>query len=647
MDSIGDFCTGTIIITPNEFSPVQSYLMMMFSLLSLLLFTICAPTQADSQMLNQSTNDSKLKPNEDKSMLPWYGVSRINVTTEIANAIGLKDSKGLLVTDVAPDGPAEKAGIRGGYTISNIDGKRIRLGGDVILKVDNKTLTEVNDLSLYIKKEKKVGDLIQFTVFRDGEIKDFNVTLSTKPNFFTYRNSTSGISIQYPSDWKEEEEETGIRFSSPIENIPYQENVFISVGPAENSTIDETVRDVINFSKQNYRNFKLIKSDTNPVLNTTFARNSYGAHELVYQYRDDEQNDIVVRSLLVIMNDKLYWVSFFADTTRYSSYLPTIEKIIDSIQINGLEDNSSHKGGSGLDRKAANSSADNDIADYTFMVYMVGSDMESATTKDILEMKSVGSNSDVNILLETGGGDPQTVSNDTKNVDFRQVQRHKILNNGIQTLSILEQQNMGDPRTLSNFIIWGMTEFPAKKYAIILWDHGSGIDGFGGDLLFENDRLTLVEIEKALQDARSVADKKFELIGFDACLMASVEVANKVKTFGSYMVSSEEIEPSWGWDYSAILTNLTKYPKQDGASIGKTIANTFVSHSKTIAASQRFDAQKDVTLSVINLTRVSKLEQDLGVLSDYLISRIIDLPTALSLTNIVDFTERYGPEYKC
>jgi hypothetical protein len=51
-----------------------------------------------------------------------------------------------------------------------------------------------------------------------------------------------------------------------------------------------------------------------------------------------------------------------------------------------------------------------------------------------------------------------------------------------------------DPKTVSDFIIWGMTEFPAKKYAIIFWDHGSGVNGFGRDILFNNDTLTLDEI---------------------------------------------------------------------------------------------------------------------------------------------------------
>jgi hypothetical protein len=633
-----------ITITDLDLDLYNPYLAMILSLLvSLLLFTVCAPTQADSQMINQPTNDSVVKPNEDKTLQPWYGVSRIDVTTGIAKAIGLNEPKGLLVTDVIPGSPAEKAGLRGGYTFSDIDGKKTKLGGDVILKVDNKTVTELNDLSSYIKKEKKVGDLIRLAVFRDGQIKEFNVTLTTKPNFFPYRNSTSGISIQYPSDWNKVEDGKNIRFYSPVENISHSshENVFISVTPSENSTLDETVRDVINFGKQNYSNFKLIKSDTNPGVNTTLAGN---AAELVYQYRDREQNDFVVRHLLVFMNNKLYMFYFLADLAKYSSYLPTLENIIHSIHISDLDDNSSHgEAISSLDIKTVNASADNNIADYTLMVYMVGSDMESATTEDILEMKSVGSNSNVNMLLETGGGDPQSKHNNKTMIDFKQIKRHKILNNGIQTIGNLGLQNMGDPRTLSNFIIWGMSEFPAKKYAIILWDHGSGINGFGGDLLFENDRLTLDEIRKAFQDARNVTNKKFELIGFDACLMASVEVADKVNAFGNYMVSSEEIEPSWGWDYSTILANLTKYPKQNGSSIGKTIANTFVSHSKTIAASQRFDAQKDVTLSVINLTRVSKLKQDLSILSDYLIGRIIDLPAALSLANIVDLTERYGP----
>ena len=108
-----------------------------------------------------------------------------------------------------------------------------------------------------------------------------------------------------------------------------------------------------------------------------------------------------------------------------------------------------------------------------------------------------------------------------------------------------------------------MSNFPAKKYAIILWDHGRGINGFGADFVFNNDKLTLDGMKQAFANASKITNnKKFELIGFDSCLMASVEVANSVKSFGNYMVASEEIEPQWGWDYSSILSSLNAYPDQ-------------------------------------------------------------------------------------
>ena len=134
----------------------------------------------------------------------------------------------------------------------------------------------------------------------------------------------------------------------------------------------------------------------------------------------------------------------------------------------------------------------------------------------------------------------------------------------------------------------------------------------------------------------------FELIGFDACLMASIEVANSIKSSGNFMVSSEELEPSWGWNYTTILENLTKDPVQNGASFGRTIADSFAKHSRTLAASQEFGAHKEVTLSVIKFTNIPQLIQDLAGLSAYLDNNIVDFPSAMSLAHSVDFTERYG-----
>jgi tetratricopeptide (TPR) repeat protein len=291
----------------------------------------------------------------------------------------------------------------------------------------------------------------------------------------------------------------------------------------------------------------------------------------------------------------------------------------------------------------------NASSDYTFMVYMVGSDLEAksySATQNIQQMENVGSNPKVNVIVETGGGSPQTTIDSKRFIDFTKVQRHKILHNGIQTLADLGTRNTGDPNTLSDFIVWGMSNFPAKKYAIILWDHGSGINGFGGDRQFNNDKLTLDEIHQAFAATTNTMNKKFELIGFDSCLMASVEVANSIRQFGNYMVASEEIEPQWGWDYSSILASLTAASNEDGSLLGKAIADSFFKRTQFLSESGGYSAQKEATMSVVNLTRIPQLVNDLDNLADYISNKITDVASENSLIQSIVFTERYGQTFK-
>jgi serine protease Do len=117
---------------------------------------------------------------------PSLGILGIDITPEIAEAMGLQEARGFLVTDVIRGGPSDKAGIRGGYIITNINGTEIELGGDLILEIDNKTVRTINDILTYLNTQKKVGDTIQLTVLRDGQLQEIPVTLaasSTLPEF--------------------------------------------------------------------------------------------------------------------------------------------------------------------------------------------------------------------------------------------------------------------------------------------------------------------------------------------------------------------------------------------------------------------------------------------------------------------------------
>ena len=103
------------------------------------------------------------------------------------------------------------------------------------------------------------------------------------------------------------------------------------------------------------------------------------------------------------------------------------------------------------------------LADYTLLIYMIGSDFEAkkyTVTQDIHEMLKAGADSNVNIVLQTGGG---IQGNASSEVDFTKVQRHKIVNGTLQNLMDLGHKNMAEPNTLSDFLSWEYQNFPLRN----------------------------------------------------------------------------------------------------------------------------------------------------------------------------------------
>ena len=262
-----------------------------------------------------------------------------------------------------------------------------------------------------------------------------------------------------------------------------------------------------------------------------------------------------------------------------------------------------------------------DQADYTVLVYMVGSDLESgegyAATWDLMEMATVGPSSSVNVIVQTGGADAKP--DEYRFLDFTTVQRLNILGNDeYEILDDLGRKNMGKPSTLSDFIVWGTQEFPAEKYVLILWDHGGGIHGFGNDEMYDMDGTDLDEFAVALSSAYQETGVIFEVIGFDQCLMATIEVAAVIENYANYMVASEEIEPGDGWDYTAIISSLHNNPNQDGKSLGKVIADSYVQHTKYWDDYWGTNSHRLITLSVVDLSKIDSLVNAWGQLDNSL-----------------------------
>jgi S1-C subfamily serine protease len=134
---------------------------------------------------------------------PWLGISGTDITPEIAEVLGLDEAKGFLVTDITSGSPADKAGVRGGYKIDDIEGTEVRLGGDIIVGIDNNTVRKIDDILSYLEREKKVGDEVQLSVLREGKI------LETPPTTLAVRPSTTGQIQQSSQQGQQQEQDEG------------------------------------------------------------------------------------------------------------------------------------------------------------------------------------------------------------------------------------------------------------------------------------------------------------------------------------------------------------------------------------------------------------------------------------------------------
>src|SRR5215217_1470221 len=107
---------------------------------------------------------------------PWIGITGIDVTPDIARKMNLTEARGFLVIDVNSNGPADKAGIRGGYKVEIINNTQYRLGGDLIIGIDNQSVNSVSDITDYLKN-KKEGDIVKLVILRNNEMINVQATL--------------------------------------------------------------------------------------------------------------------------------------------------------------------------------------------------------------------------------------------------------------------------------------------------------------------------------------------------------------------------------------------------------------------------------------------------------------------------------------
>ena len=293
-------------------------------------------------------------------------------------------------------------------------------------------------------------------------------------------------------------------------------------------------------------------------------------------------------------------------------------------------------------------------AKWTFMVYMAGdNNLSSAGDEDLREMREVGSTADVNLLVQfDNAGDNGT-------------QRFRVLKGGNDLVESLGETDSGDPNVLLDYMKWAKANYPADRYALILWNHGGGWEPSAIDEIAQevkargySDRegaersastlrraffrptlekilglgspqeraicsddgsghsLDTIELGKVLEKAEAVLGQKLDLLGMDACLMSNLEVAYQAQPYVNYVVASEESEPNEGWPYEMVLPKLVANPGLSAADFACHIVQAYVQSYRDMGYSG------DVTQAALDLGQISALNTALDHLADVLYDRL-------------------------
>lgn len=284
---------------------------------------------------------------------------------------------------------------------------------------------------------------------------------------------------------------------------------------------------------------------------------------------------------------------------------------------------------------------------WTVMVYMAGdNNLDPEGSIDLKEMKKVGSNDDVSIIAQFDRAAGHTA------------RRYYLRKGGIVTgdaVASLGKVNTGDPASLEDFIQWGIKNYPAKHYLLVLWNHGQGWDDtdiyaderhrslrrlagttrhslfrtgtrkvmqkavssieYRAILLDDNakDFLDNQEMKKVLANTAKSLGRKIDILGMDACLMSMAEVGYQISDSTNYTVGSEQTEPGSGWPYDKILSALLKNPSMSPKDLSTLIVDCYLAS---------YPGKEPVTQSACDLSKADKVAAAVGALAEALKSGV-------------------------
>ena len=242
----------------------------------------------------------------------------------------------------------------------------------------------------------------------------------------------------------------------------------------------------------------------------------------------------------------------------------------------------------------------------TFMIYMVGSDLESKSKQGTYSLSDIdGKNIDLinnNIIVMVGGAEKWH-----NFVNKDEIGIYELTSDGFIKKESFPVESMGSSSTLEKFLDYSYSKYPADEYEMIFWNHGLGAIGIEQDEV-SKDFLTISELNNAFRNS-PFNNKKIETTIFYNCLASNIHIANIMKKYSKYMVASEEI-----FYLSKSLKRLSFLEDVKKDDTGYDIGYEFIKKSDKVVGEYNDSHVKsiDSTLSIIDLEKIDSLNTKLN-----------------------------------
>lgn len=274
--------------------------------------------------------------------------------------------------------------------------------------------------------------------------------------------------------------------------------------------------------------------------------------------------------------------------------------------------------------------------EWTVMVFMnAANDLFQFSDLNVNQMETVANNPDLRFVVQWKQSKDEFASS-----SFDGTRRYLVTPgsdpNRIEStlLAELGPTDMGDAATLNQFISWAKQHYPARRYALIVWNHGNGWrrsanDDLGRAVSYDDETgnaIQIWELDEALQG------HSFDVLAWDASLMQMFEVAYEVREHADYVVGSQESPPGEGYPYALVFDSWRTNPNAATRTLTKSFVDGMLANPPY--------ASRKITQSVIDTSKLPDLATALDNYAAALIANAGSLGTVIPTAR--DRTQRYS-----